>query len=623
MKNLLYRLNFVVLLCSIGFSSWAQLGISPVKSIKLAGYLGKRVDQCIELQTKTQDLDELIAPFTKQNETKLWQSEFLGKWIVAAVASYRYTNDPVLLKKIQYAADGLMKNQLPNGYIGNYPPEAQLQGWDVWGRKASLYGLIAYYDITADKNALQSAQRLIDHLLTQVGTGTGVDIVNTGAHRGMPSITIIEPVILLYNRTKEQRYLDFANSIMKSVETADGPQLISKAISGVPVSKRFPFPKPWFGRGNGSKAYEMMECYLSMLELYKIANNTVYLYAAERTAASIIEDEITIVGTGGAGESWVGGKKKQTIPTFSMMETCDASTLVRFFYRLLQLTGNSIYADLFEKNIYNALMAPLKQDGTQIAQYTPIEGCRHKATGQCNMSLTCCWGSLQRTYGMLPELVYQVTDDKINVNLYIASKATIALNKNQTLWIEQKTEYPTTDKVEFEIGLQKEANFVLALRIPAWSEKVSIEVNGQDVTNTIIRGAYYPITRKWKNGDKITLTLDLRAKVIEMNNHQAIVRGPVVFARDSRFNDGDVDEACFFVQKDGYVELTPVSNKSADTWMEFTAPLVLGTFKKQPSPIHFCDYASACEKWDSPERYRVWLQKTLDVTIEPTESDTE
>lgn len=239
------------------------------------------------------------------------------------------------------------------------------------------------------------------------------------------------------------------------------------------------------------------------------------------------------------------------------------------------------------------------------------------------MSLTCCWGSLQRTYGMLPELVYQVTDDKINVNLYIASKATIALNKNQTLWIEQKTEYPTTDKVEFEIGLQKEANFVLALRIPAWSEKVSIEVNGQDVTNTIIRGAYYPITRKWKNGDKITLTLDLRAKVIEMNNHQAIVRGPVVFARDSRFNDGDVDEACFFVQKDGYVELTPVSNKSADTWMEFTAPLVLGTFKKQPSPIHFCDYASACEKWDSPERYRVWLQKTLDVTIEPTESDTE
>jgi len=622
MKNLLYRLNFVVLLCSIGFSSWAQLGISPVKSIKLTGYLGKRVDQCIELQTKTQDLDELIAVFTKQNETKLWQSEFLGKWIVAAVASYRYTNDPVLLKKIQYAVDGLMKNQLPNGYIGNYSPEAQLQGWDVWGRKATLYGLLAYYDISGDKNALQSAQRLIDHLLTQVST-TGVDIVNTGAHRGMPSITIVEPIILLYNRTKEQRYLDFANSIMKSVETENGPQLISKAISGVPVSKRFPFPKPWYGRGNGSKAYEMMECYLSMLELYKITNNTVYLYAAERAAASIIEDEINIVGTGGAGESWYGGKKKQTIPTFSMMETCDASTLVRFFYRLLQLTGNSIYADLFEKNIYNALMAPLKRDGTQIGQYTPIEGCRHKATGQCNKSLTCCWGSLQRTYGMLPELVYQATDNKINVNLYIASKATIALNKNQTLWIEQKTEYPVANKVEFEVGLEKEANFILNLRIPAWSEKVSIEVNGQEVSNTIIRGAYYPITRKWKNGDKIILTLDLRAKVIEMNNHQAIVRGPVVLARDSRFNDGDIDEACFFAQKDGYVELTSVPNKPDNIWMEFTAPLVLGTFIKQPIPIHFCDYASACEKWDSPERYRVWLQKSLDVMIEPTESYTE
>jgi len=480
--------------------------------------------------------------------------------------------------------------------------------------------LLAYYDISGDKNALHSSQRLIDHLLTQVGAGTGIDIVNTGNFLGMPSITIVEPVILLYNRTKEQRYLDFANSIMRSVETADGPQLISKAIKGVPVSKRFPFAKPWYGRNNGSKAYEMMECYLSMLELYKITNNSVYLYAAERTAASIIEDEITVVGTGGAGESWVGGKKKQTIPTFSMMESCDASTLVRFFYRLLQLTGNSIYADLFERNIYNALMAPLKQDGTQIAQYTPIEGCRHKATGQCNMSLTCCWGSLQRTYAMLPELVYQATDGKINVNLYIASKATIALNKKQTLFIEQKTEYPVTDKVEFEIGLEKEANFSLALRIPAWSEKVSIKVNGQEVTNTIIRGAYYPITRKWENGDKITLTLDLRAKVNEMNDHQAIVRGPVVLARDSRFNDGDVDEACYFVQKDGYVELKPDSDKPDDIWMEYTAPLVLGTFNNQPEPVHFCDYASACEKWDSPERYRVWLQKSLNVMAEPTEN---
>ena len=65
----------------------------------------------------------------------------------------------------------LMETQLPNGYIGNYSEEAQLNQWDIWGRKYTALGLIAYYDLSGDRKALDAACRVIDHLMTQVGPG--------------------------------------------------------------------------------------------------------------------------------------------------------------------------------------------------------------------------------------------------------------------------------------------------------------------------------------------------------------------------------------------------------------------------------------------------------------------
>ena len=127
------------------------------------------------------------------------------------------------------------------------------------------------------------------------------------------------------------------------------------------------------------------------------------------------------------------------------------------------------------------------------------------------------------------------------------------------------------------------------------------------------------MNRKWKKGDRITVKLDLRARLVERNQAQAIVRGPIVLARDSRFGDGFVDEASGVVSKDGYVELTPVKAPGF-AWLAFTAPMVLGTdleSNRAPKQIHFCDFASAGNTWDKTQRYRVWLPKTLNVMHSP------
>jgi len=220
-------------------------------SIKIKGYLGEKMDLVIDKRIKAQDVDHLIEPFRHKEETRLWQSEFWGKWIQSAIAAYNYKHDPELLQIINNAVNGLLATQMPNGYIGNYTDIAALQQWDIWGRKYTLLGLLSYYDLTGDKNSLKASCRLADHLLTQVGPGKA-NIVMTGNYRRMPSSSILEPMVFLYRRTGDKRYLDFSKYIVEQRETPNGPKLISSALSGIPVSERFPHPPSWWSYENGT-----------------------------------------------------------------------------------------------------------------------------------------------------------------------------------------------------------------------------------------------------------------------------------------------------------------------------------------------------------------------------------
>lgn len=178
----------------------------------------------------------------------------------------------------------------------------------------------------------------------------------------------------------------------------------------------------------------------------------------------------------------------------------------------------------------------------------------------------------------------------------------------------QGTDYPIDGQVRIVVEPEKTSDFTIALRIPAWSERTVVSVNGEPLTD-LLAGAYLPIHRTWEKGDEITVELDMRARLVELNEAQAIVRGPLVLARDSRFKDGDVDEASVIVSKDGYVELTPVQAPDF-AWMAFTVPMVLGTDLEgngKARPIHLCDFASAGNTWNQAERYRVWLPKTWNV----------
>jgi hypothetical protein len=193
------------------------------------------------------------------------------------------------------AVSGLLSTQSTDGYIGNYAENKHLEQWDIWGRKYCMLGLLAYYDLTKDKNTLLSVRKVADHLMLEL-KDKNVLIVMKGNHHGMAASSILEPICILYSRTGEKRYLDFAEEIVREWETSDGPQLISK--SGTDVSRRFPKPKNWFGSDQGQKAYEMMSCYEGLLELYRLTGKQEFREAVEKTWQNILDTEMNITGSG-------------------------------------------------------------------------------------------------------------------------------------------------------------------------------------------------------------------------------------------------------------------------------------------------------------------------------------
>lgn len=622
MKSWLSVFAALILGCGISIAGNGRTpknGIDmAVKSVRIDGYVGGRMDECFQHRVMEQNVDEIVEPFRHRDETWRWQSEFWGKWTLGAIGTYRYTRDAALYDKIARSVDDIISTQSPDGYIGNYAPVYQLRQWDIWGRKYTMLGLLSWYDLSGEKKALEAAAHVADHLLSQVGPGK-TDIVKTGNYRGMASSSVLEPMMILYSRTGDAKYLDFARYIVSQWETADGPQLIGK--SDVPVAQRFPHPDDWFSYENGQKAYEMMSCYEGLLEFYKATEDKADHEAVLNTYSHILAEEINVAGSGSAVECWYGGSALQTVPTYHTMETCVGFTWMQFCSRLLAMTDDSRYADNIERTFYNAILGSLKDDGCQIAKYTPLEGWRTEGERQCGLNINCCNANGPRAFAMIPALSYIAEGDGLVINFYGESEADVSLGGRNEMLVRQTGNYPVSGDIDIELLPAKPAEFAVALRIPEWSRETSASViSGADTVcidlNSLEAGEYARISRRWKAGDRIRLSLDMSASVVEQDRHQAIIRGPVVLARDSRFEDGYVDEGVVVnSDENGKVELVPCMDAKF-AWMAFCAPMVAGTDLEnngKPRMIHLCDFASAGNTWDKSVRYRVWLPKTLNV----------
>ena len=614
---------------------------AEIGSVRLKGYLGERLDAMIGRHVCGADVDYITAPFQEKTETKgWWQTEFWGKWMHSAVPYLGYCGSEKLKASIDHGIDRMLASQESNGYIGNYPDELRCgEGWDVWGMKYTLMGLLHYYDGTRSRSkvevekgnqALNAARRLCDYVIAEIGPNgkRGRELWQTGNWSGYASSSILEPVVWLYRRTGEKKYLDFATHIVKGMsEPEAGPRLIDLALKGVSVADRNGYGNVAEKNGgyvmkhNRWKAYEMMSCYQGILDYVEEVEKVEVegrgrqwmsnlRLAAVKTAEDIVKEEINLAGGCASSEAWFHGAKKQHLPYLHLQETCVTTTWMRFCEKILEVTGDPKWADQIERTFYNAYLGAMKQDGSEFAGYTPLSGNRYHGQHHCYMHTDCCTANGPRGFLCFLKEFYRRSGDTATFNFYGSALVD---------GFDMYSLYPRTDRAR--IVSHTTGTLKLRLRIPAWSEKTVVKLNGKPLDG-VTAGTYFTIENDWKLGDIVEVKFDMPVVAHTLEHNIAFTRGPVLLARDSRFADGDLTEPFRRGIKDGQPMPTfaAVRSPSDDIWMTFSATLPIGSHHENPeganpSTVFFCDYASAGNAWRRDNYYRTWFP----VEFGPTE----
>jgi DUF1680 family protein len=305
---------------------------------------------------------------------------------------------------------------------------------------------------------------------------------------------------------------------------------------------------------------------------------------------------------------------EQTNPDIDrMMETCVTVTWMKFCHQLLRLTGQSRVADQLERSLYNALYGAQRPDGAKYDYFQRFNGVRggkdNFGADIAGFPLSCCTANGPAGLALVPQAAIMNSATGPVVNLYLPGTAEAPLPDGNAVRLEIATDYPRGPEIAIRVAPRRPASFTIALRVPEWSERNSLAVNGEAAEAK--PGTYAIVAREWQEGDRLELTLDLACRLVPAprgsnragDNYQALVRGPVLLARDRRLG-GDID-APVAVRADahGRVELSPGA-------APFPAAMCFRVPARDGSSFGVVDYAAAGSTWSAASAFRSWLPRS-------------
>lgn len=492
---------------------------APYQQQKLSGYLAVRMQVNLNQRLLQIEEDALLAGFRKRPGSHPWIGEHVGKYLDAAANTLEYTQNERLKTQMTRMAKALMQAQLPDGYLGTYTDDQRWTSWDVWSHKYNLIGLLAYYRVTGDPDALAAARRVGDLLHKTFGDGGDgkMDIIAASTHVGMAATSVLEPICLLYRYTGDPRYLAFALYITRAWEQPNGPKLISSLTTHGNVAKT----------ANG-KAYEMMSDLVGLVELHRLTAEPRFLLAARNAQADIASNRRYLTGTTSAHEHFHGDGVLPGDQPNDVGEGCATVTWLQLNWQLLRLTGEARYANELERTIFNQLLAAQNPANGNICYFTPMNGRKITSDG-----INCCRSSEPRGISMIPALLWGKLPDGIAIQQYAPGTAKIG-----DVEIRSETDFPSSGVVRLIVTPAKPARFTLYLRVPEWTARFTATTAGRQYKGK--PGEYVAITRRWGKDHKVNIRMDMTVRAhdggISYPNSLAFQRGPQVMAVERSLN---------------------------------------------------------------------------------------
>lgn len=584
----------------------------PSGAVTLTDYFENDIRKSVENWAKGVMPYDSVVEFFRTGRKQFALGEMVGKAIRTNALMYRYTRDEELrdlTKDVVYSLIGTMK---PNGSISCTAVENQPGGTDgdIWERKYVLLALSQYYlDVDQDPKVLDAMEKEAASVMTQIGPQTGVSIKDFGwSDNHIESSTILEPIMRLYYITGKQEYLDYAAYIV-DCGGGLGKNMFQAVRDGDPLtSVGQPYPK----------AYEMTSLWEGLVEYYRATGDPVLLETIEKYFRSVKENEITIIGNGGAdvywpkvcGEAWSNTAVEQTNPSVvRMMETCVGVTWIKYCSQYLRLTGDPSAVDAIEKYIYNGLLGAMRPDGKGFSYVNLLNG--EKVTNYGwgwnfdGLPVTCCNLNGPTGLAYIPYVAVMQDAEGPVVNLYNAGKAVAKTAKGDEVVLTVDSQFPRGNEVKISVDPSVAGKFSVRLYMPTWSPDTYVEVNGKAVRG-VKPGEYLAISRRWKKGDMIRIVFDFRARLIDAPKggrnpegefFQAVQWGPIVLARDENIDPDYNKPVQVVADENGEVKVRQVTPDRPGTRMQFIVPTTGGDIKMVDYSSVDCWKGSHIQTW--------------------------
>ena len=628
-----------------------RLFMNPATKTVLSGRIADTLKFISEFQLISPDMwKRFVRQFSEHTDShdEGWRGEYWGKMMRGATFVYEVTRDPALFDVLKETVEDMISTADENGRISSYTLDAELTGWDLWCRKYVILGMQYFTEISDDKELnsriLACMEGQLKALMTVVGPrseGKTPVTYTSNFWRGLNASSILEPVVRAYSLTGNEIYLGFAEHII-----GEGFTQVDNLIDLAYKNDAAPYQYPI------TKAYEMISCFMGLLEYYRIKGIEKHRTAVVNFASKVLETDFTVAGSGGmAHELFDHSLVRQANPNkdSTAQETCVTVTMMQMFSQLALFTGETKYLDAFERSLYNAYLgsvntekcispysvnnAPLAtQEPLPFDSYSPLTAATR---GTCiggfkvmpdNRYYGCCACIGSAGIGLAGKMALLSSREGIALALYIPGNYETILPSGSELSLTVDTNYPAGGLVRIYISPEKTEEFTLSLRIPSWCEKAELTVSGRSfpVTHT----GMTDIRRVWKKGDEILLSFDMPIKIHrpipygrdllmnkycghvhimapnldiedpEAKRHAAFTKGPLVLAADEALG-ADFNSPI-------PIDLSQCAENYFPATSPFDCQLVLSLPLSNGGTVTLADYASVGKTWKT--KIAAWIK---------------
>ncbi len=490
----------------------------------------------------------------------VFQDSDLAKWLEAAAYSLMIFPDAALEADMDEIIGLIAASQQKDGYFNTYftLKEPELR-WKNLRECHELYvaghlmeAAVAHHAATGKKTLLDVVCRLADHIDEQFGEGK---------LRGYPGHPEIELALYrLYETTGEERYARLADFFID--ERGQKPFYFEEEIKTLPHTH-------WGGIGPDNDVYA--QWHQPVREQRDAAGHSVralYLYAGMADEAlrtgdkallkaldtlwqSAVNKRMYITGGFGAtrhGERFMADYELPNDTAYA--ETCASVAFVFLAKRMLKLKREGAIADEMERALYNCALSGMQLDGSKFYYVNQLESVvglsgqeveyEHALPQRVKwFGCACCPPNLARLILSLDEYAYSVSQNTLNIHLYLDGTVTLPLAT-----ISHTGNYPWQGDLRWVVTPGENAQFAVALRIPGWAKEYGLTVNSQPV-NAELQDGYAVIDRAWQPGDEIRLMFDMPVRRVYANaavradaGQVALMRGPLVYCFEGEDNGG-------------------------------------------------------------------------------------